>query len=48
MNAQVTFHPEDAFVLGVINNSDYSYDDIVLHIVRYAVENKRRISKIGV
>lgn len=48
MNAQVTFDPEDAFVLGVINNSAYSYDDIVLHIVRYAVENKRRISKLGV
>ncbi len=47
MNAQICFHPDGAFVLGVINNSKYTYDDIVLNIVRYAAENSERINNSG-
>jgi len=44
MNAQVCFHPDGAFVLSVINNSKYTYDDVVLHIAQYAAKNRVRIN----
>lgn len=46
MNAQVCFHPQGAFVLAA-EAEGYSYDDVVLHIVQYAKENKRRTSVMG-
>jgi len=47
MNAQVCFHPDGAFILSVTDNSPHSYADIVSHIVDYAAEHRRRISRVG-
>lgn len=47
MNAQVCFHPNGAFVLGVTEHSDRTYEDVVLHIVDHAMQNRRRISRTG-
>lgn len=47
MNAQVCFHPEGAFALGVMNNSEYTYDQIVLHIIHYAAQFRKRIQSIS-
>lgn len=46
MNAQVCFHPIGAFALGAERNG-YSYDDMVLHIVKFAKETIRRTSAVG-
>jgi len=43
MNAQVCFHPDGAFILSVTNNSEHTYDDVVLNIVRYAAKNRVKI-----
>jgi D-alanine-D-alanine ligase len=40
MNAQVCFHPDGAFILSVTKNCDLSYDDVVLHIVRHALQTR--------
>lgn len=47
INAQVCFHPDGAFILSAVNNSPYSYADVVSHIVDYAAEHRRRISRVG-
>jgi len=47
MNVQVCFHTDGAFILSVMNNSHYSYTDVVSHIVDYADEHRRRISRVG-
>lgn len=46
LNAQVCFHPDGAFVLGVTNNSEYTYDDVVLNIVRQAAKTRVRIGEL--
>lgn len=46
MNAQVCFHTIGAFALGA-KRDGYDYDDIVLHIVRFAKENVRKTSAVG-
>lgn len=46
-NAQVCFHPDGAFVLGATENSDLTYEDVVLHIVRHAAKHRGRINDLG-
>lgn len=46
MNAQVCFHPDGAFILGVTNNTEMTYDDVVLHIVRHAAKTRTQANKI--
>jgi len=45
VNGQVSFHPNGAFVLAAYPK--YSFDDIVHHIIKFSLENKRYPSKIG-
>lgn len=47
MNAQVCFHPIGAFALGA-KRDGHSYNDIVLHIVRFAKTHVRRTSAVGI
>lgn len=47
LNAQVCFHPDGAFVLGVTNNSKNTYDDVVLNIVRHAAKTRMRVGAIS-
>lgn len=46
MNAQVCFHPIGAFVLAA-HNEGHSFEDVVLHIVKYAKEHVRMTSIPG-
>lgn len=46
MNAQVCFHPIGAFILAA-QNEGHSFDEVVLHIVRYAKKHGRRTSVPG-
>lgn len=46
MNAQVSFHPKGAFVLAA-EEGGYSFEDVILHIVRYAASHPRRTSAVG-
>lgn len=46
MNAQVNFHPKGAFVLAA-EEGGYHFEDVVLHIVRYAISHPRRTSAVG-
>jgi D-alanine-D-alanine ligase len=45
-NAQVSFHPKGAFVVGA-EAAGYSFDDVVLHVVRWGCENRRRSCRVG-
>lgn len=47
LNAQVCFHPDGAFVLGVTSNSEYTYDDVVLNIVRHAAKTRVRVGGLS-
>lgn len=46
MNAQVSFHPNGAFVLAA-KEGGYHFEDVVLHIVKHALEHPRRTSAVG-
>lgn len=46
MNAQVSFHPKGAFVLAA-EEGGHHFEDVVLHIVKYASEHLRRTSAVG-
>lgn len=48
VNGQVSFHPDGAFVLAAQANTNMSFNDIVLHILSYALGNRRRISRAGI
>lgn len=46
INAQISFHPKGAFVLAA-GEGGYRFEDVVLHIVKYASEHARRTSAVG-
>lgn len=47
VNGQVSFHPDGAFVKATYETG-HNYDTIVHHIIRHALNTRRRVSKIGV
>ncbi|MGX9725976.1 MAG: ATP-binding protein [Candidatus Electronema sp. VV] len=47
VNGQVSFHPIGAFVLAG-KEQGHEFDDLVHHIIDFAMKNKRRISRAGI
>lgn len=43
----VSFHPIGAFILAG-KEHDYEFDDIVHHIIDFAMKTRRRISRTGI
>ncbi|GEM_PF-806482 len=46
VNGQVAFHPQGAFVLAA--EPEMNFDEVVLHIIEQASQNRRRVSLTGV